>query len=420
MAEPIKNKRLNDLANAPTPQNTPATASSSFGSRVAQQPSVATIDEEEGALGLANNPALLSMIQGKLGTLIGRPSGYIESLPVAVKNRITGLKGVQAEQAKLEAQFQEELLELEKKYAQKYQPLYERRAKIVNGAAEPTEEEVELGKQMESDLNEDEEEEEGARIEELDKEEEEEEEEEEEKLAEDVKGIPEFWLNALRNMISIAEHITERDEEALRYLSDIRMNYLDRPGFQLVFEFAENEFFTNKTLTKTYYYQEETGYGGDFIYDHAEGEDIEWKSADKNLTVRIEKRKQRNKHTKATRTVEKTVPTESFFTFFYPPAPPSEESEDEKEEDVPEDIEHQLELDYTLGEEIKDKLIPRAVDWYTGEALEYENLNDFEEDDFLDEGSDEEDHDDEDDEDDDDEETAGQGGKKEPAECNQS
>ena len=72
------------------------------------------------------------------------------------------------------------------------------------------------------------------------------------------------------------------------------MEYLDRPGFRLIFEFSENEFFTNKTITKTYYYQEESGYGGDFIYDHAEGDKIDWK-ADKDLTVRIESKKQRNK-----------------------------------------------------------------------------------------------------------------------------
>jgi nucleosome assembly protein 1-like 1 len=62
------------------------------------------------------NPALVSMIQGKLGTLVGRSSGYIESLPAPVKRRLTGLKGLQAEYSKLELKFQEEILELEKKY----------------------------------------------------------------------------------------------------------------------------------------------------------------------------------------------------------------------------------------------------------------------------------------------------------------
>ena len=97
----------------------------------------------------------------------------------------------------------------------------------------------------------------------------------EETTSSDVKGIPEFWLSAMKNQISLAEMITDRDEAALKDLTDVRMEYLDKPGFRLIFEFAENEFFTNKAITKTYFYQNESGYGGDFIYDHAEGDKID-------------------------------------------------------------------------------------------------------------------------------------------------
>lgn len=117
---------------------------------------------------------------------------------------------------------------------------------------------------------------------------------EESTSTEEMKGIPEFWLSAMKNSISLAELITARDEEALRSLTDIRMEYLDRPGFKLVFEFAPNDFLSNKTISKTYFYREENGYGGDFIYDHAEGDKIDWK-AGKDLTVRVESKKQRNK-----------------------------------------------------------------------------------------------------------------------------
>lgn len=56
-----------------------------------------------------------------------------------------------------------------------------------------------------------------------------------------------------------------------------------------------------------------------------------------------------------------------------------------------------------MGEDIKEKLIPRAIDWFTGEALQFEQgLDDFDEDDFEDE--DDEDDDDDRDEDDEDEE----------------
>lgn len=104
--------------------------------------------------------------------------------------------------------------------------------------------------------------------------------------------------------------------------------------------------------------------------------------------------------TKQTRVVKKTVPTESFFNFFSPPQAPTDEDDD----DTASDIEERLELDYQLGEDIKEKLIPRAVDWFTGEALQFEEMeddDDMEEHDFEDDDDEEdddlsEDHDDED------------------------
>jgi nucleosome assembly protein 1-like 1 len=338
------------------------------------------------------------MMQQKLGSLIGRSSGYVESLPASVRRRVAGLKGVQKEHSKLEAQFQEEVLELEKKYFLKFTPLYQKRAKIVNGSTDPTEDEVKAGEESDEENDQA-----------MD------EEKPEEASGEDLKGIPEFWLSAMKNQVSLAEMITERDDKALKHLTDIRMEYLEKPGFRLIFEFAENEFFSNTTLSKTYFYQEENGYGGDFIYDHAEGQKIEWK-AGQDLTVRIESKKQRNKNTKQTRVVRKTVPCESFFNFFQPPTPPADD------ESGTSDIEERLELDYQLGEDIKEKLIPRAVDWFTGEALQFEQLDDFDEPEFEDEDDEDEDlsEDRDDDEDDSDDENDDSKPKQEAAECKQS
>ncbi|CAG8698128.1 7666_t:CDS:10, partial [Funneliformis caledonium] len=303
------------------------------------------------------NPQLVSLLQGKLGQLIGKSSGYIENLPEDVKARINSLKYYQAEHAKLEAKFQEEILALEKKYLELYRPLYETRSKIVRGEREPTVEEVQAGVK-------------------LDEEEQTKEEEnvvnEENKVQEiiegPVKGIPEFWLTSMKNLITIEEIITERDEDALKHLIDIRMSYLEKPGFRLDFEFEENPYFTNTLLTKTYYYQEEPGYGGDFVYDHAEGTPINWKEG-KDLTVTVETKRQKRKGTKETRVVKTTVPAESFFQFFNPPTELEEDNDD-----LDDNIDERLEMDYQIGEDIKEKLIPRAIDWYTGKALKYEEI----------------------------------------------
>ena len=139
------------------------------------------------------------MIQGKLGSLIGRSSGYIESLPVPVRRRVAGLKGIQKEHAKFEAEFQEEVLQLEKKYFAKFTPLYQKRAAIVNGVAEPSETEILTGQQGEraGDPSE-------------------RDEEQESKVADTsetvISGIHEFWLSAMKNQVSLAEMITDRDE----------------------------------------------------------------------------------------------------------------------------------------------------------------------------------------------------------------
>ena len=102
--------------------------------------------------------------------------------------------------------------------------------------------------------------------------------------------------------------------------------------------------------------------------------------------------------TKQVRTVKRTVPTDSFFNFFSPPKAP--EADDDA--DITSDIEDRLELDYQLGEDIKEKLIPRAIDWFTGEALQYEELEDLDEGDF-DEDDDEDDEDQSDDREEDEE-----------------
>jgi len=201
-------------------------------------------------------------------------------------------------------------------------------------------------------------------------------------------GIPEFWLTALRNHVALSEIITDRDAGALKHLTDIRCSYLPstdpKPGFKLSFYFTPNEFFENEVLEKTYIYQEEVGYSGDFVYDKAIGTEIKWKE-DKDLTKEFEIKKQRNKNTNRTRLVRKARPAESFFNFFSPPEPPAEDAieNDEIEAEELEELEEKLEFDYQLGEDIKEKIIPKAVDYFTGKALEFEAMDD-DDDDFED------------------------------------
>ncbi|KAJ3289945.1 nucleosome assembly protein [Rhizoclosmatium globosum] len=315
----------------------------------------------------------------------------LQDLPSDVKRRVNALRNIQDKHSALEAQFREEVLALEKKYLTKHQPLFDQRAKIVAGDIEPSDAEA----KREPDEDEDEDAVDVSKP--VDK---------------PTKGIPEFWLTALKTNAEIGELITEKDEEALKALKNIKYSYLpDNPGFKLEFFFSENDFFTNKKLEKTYYLinSPDASYG-DVVYDRAEGTKIDWKE-DKDLSVTVEIKTQRHKTTNKTRTVKKTVPAPTFFSFFNPPKPPSE---DDDEEDIDEDIDQKLEMDYEIGETIKEKIIPHAVDWFTGKALQYEDNEDY------DEFDEDEDFDGEEGEDDDDEEGGAPGAEGEkPAECKQ-
>jgi hypothetical protein len=86
----------------------------------------------------------------------------------------------------------------------------------------------------------------------------------------------------------------------LKHLTDIQISYLPSSepalGYKLSFVFSPNDYFENSVLEKTYIYQKEVGYAGDFIYERALGTDIKWKE-DKDLTKVVEVKKQRNKST---------------------------------------------------------------------------------------------------------------------------
>ncbi|KAI9352534.1 nucleosome assembly protein [Zopfochytrium polystomum] len=309
--------------------------------------------------------------------------GPLPVLSAEVKKRVNALLNLQDKHDAIVAKFREEVIALEKKYLTQYQPLFEKRSEIVVGNVEPSDEEAHREKV------EGEEEEEAAPA-----------------SSEPVKGIPGFWLTALQNHPMIASQIHDRDEDALKSLTNITYSYLEgNPGFKLVFTFKENDYFSNTTLEKSYFLENgPVSATGDIMYDHAEGTKIDWKEG-KDLSVTIEIKKQRHKASNKTRTVKKVVPAETFFNFFSPPKPPANE-----EEEVDDDLDEKLEMDYEIGDLIKEKIIPNAVHWFTGDALEGEDFDD--EDDEGDEGE----LDDEEGEDDD--EVEGEGGEK-PQECKQ-
>ncbi|CAN7047630.1 unnamed protein product [Brassica rapa subsp. trilocularis] len=323
------------------------------------------------ALNEEDRAGLVNALKDKLQNLAGQHSDVLENLTPAVRKRVEVLRKIQNQHDEIEAKFFEERAALEAKYQKLYQPFYTKRCEIVTGVVEveglPEEVKTEQGA---------------------------------DKAAQE-KGVPDFWLIALKNNEITAEEITERDEGALKYLKDIKWNRVEEPkGFKLEFFFDENPYFKNTVLTKTYHMIDED----EPILEKAIGTEIEWYPG-KCLTQKILKKKPK-KGSKNTKPITKTEDCESFFNFFSPPQVP--EDEDDLDDDMADELQGQMEHDYDIGSTIKEKIISHAVSWFTGEAVDPDDLEmDEDDDDEIDEDDEEDEDDDEDDdedEDDDDEE----------------
>ncbi|GJR32087.1 putative reverse transcriptase domain-containing protein [Tanacetum coccineum] len=276
----------------------------------------------------------------------------------------------QSEHDELDAKFFDERAALEEKNQKLYAPLYSKRYDIVTGAVEVD------GAKEEDAMDQTPPQEKKFEIQSL-------------KSAFVIfyifaaKGVPEFWLTAMKNNKIMAEEWCRMD---------------DPKGFKLEFFFDNNPFFTNSVLTKVYHMIDDD----EPILEKAIGTTIEWLPG-KCLTQKILKKKPK-KVSKNPKPITKTEDCESFFNFFSPPEVPEDEAEE---------LQNQMEQDYDVGSTIRDKIIPHAVSWFTGEANEGdfgvfddeddEVNEDDEDDDEIEEDEEEDDEDDEDEEEDDEE-----------------
>merc|ERR1712010_19566 len=130
--------------------------------------------------------------------------------------------------------------------------------------------------------------------------------------------------------------------------------------------------FTNSVLTKQYDMKCLPDPEDPFSFEGPEifkcvGCPIDWLPG-KNLTVKQVKKKQKHKSKGSVRTVTKQVKADSFFNFFDPPAVP-----DDPNAEVDEDTQALLTADFEIGHYIRERIVPRAVLFFTGEALEDES-----------------------------------------------
>jgi len=183
-----------------------------------------------------------------------------------------------------------------------------------------------------------------------------------------IREIPEFWLKAFLNHEMLADLLDEEDQNAFKFLKELNVEDFDdvKSGFKISLTFDNNPYFKNKTLSKTFQYDE----AGILTVAPTK---IEWKEG-MDLTKREKATKEGNKRTQESE-------SESFFNWF------SEEDQD-----------------LELGELIKEELWPNPGKFYHG--LDEEEELEGEEEEAEVEGEEEGD----------DEEGEGEGGEEEAEE----
>ncbi|EEA06612.1 nucleosome assembly protein, putative [Cryptosporidium muris RN66] len=222
-------------------------------------------------------------------------------------------------------------------------------------------------------------------------------------------GLPQFWVIAMKNSRMLGSAIELYDIPILSYLVDITYEWTDelQAGFTLNFTFKPNSYFEGTSISKTYVMVQLDE--DEPLLSNTTVSPILWKQG-KDPTQEVVTRRQRHKQTKEIRMITETITRESFFNFFKPLDVPTDDKLEKMDRYDVMELEAAIETDYEMGVFIRDKLIPYAVHWFTGEAIdEDDEADEDDEGDIL--NIDDDDNDDDDDDDDDDNNNDDNGGK---------
>ncbi|KAF9892784.1 nucleosome assembly [Aspergillus nanangensis] len=175
-------------------------------------------------------------------------------------------------------------------------------------------------------------------------------------------GVPKFWLRAMCNHHKLQGMVRKFEFHALAFLKDIRVDYLDETDYVLSFHFRENDFFTNREIHKGFYFREWKGNKGEpKVLFEARGSPIEWKDGygEKRLEDDSDTREwvSSSRHKFKLRE-NRWMP---LFTWLSETVAADDKDQDSTAEALKEHL--------AAGEEFRDDLVPRAIDWYTGELF---------------------------------------------------
>ncbi|KAI3873427.1 hypothetical protein MKW98_008079 [Papaver atlanticum] len=270
-----------------------------------------------------------------LSLLLGRhayasPTDVLERLAPDIRKRVDVLRDIQTKHNDIKAEYFEKRAELEAEYQKLYQPLYKLRYYIVNDDVPEVDR---VTKEVE----------------------------ESDKQADVAEGVPNFWLNALKTNKPLAAKIGDWDEGSLKYLTDIKCCRIDTPkakGFNLDFYFHPNPYFKNAVLTKTYHYLIDDD---EPVFEKVIGTRIEWYLKQNDVPHKVNLKRRSN---------DMRMPPYYKFSFF------NFLDLRVRGEEAAEKLLEKMDKDYDIGSTIRDKIIPNAVAWFTGEATHLEYYED--------------------------------------------
>ncbi|ELK13218.1 Nucleosome assembly protein 1-like 4 [Pteropus alecto] len=188
------------------------------------------------------------------------------------------------------------------------------------------------------------------------------------KFYEEVHGLERKYAALYQPLFDKRREFVTGDVEPTDAESEWHSENEEEDKLAVKFHFEPNDYFTNSVLTKTYKMKSEPDKADPFSFEGPEivdcdGCTIDWKKG-KNVTVKTIKKKQKHKGRGTVRTIIKQVPNDSFFNFFNPLKASGDG------ESLDEDSEFTLASDFEIGHFFRERIVPRAVLYFTGEAIE--------------------------------------------------
>ena len=283
-------------------------------------------------------------------------------MPDPVKDRFKALKVLTDKLHALDEEEDIAYRAIERKYELLYQKVYEKRAALLKGDAQPAEETLAKFEETKAKLIDDQYESLEVPICDV------------KDIQNTVKGVSGFWLRAMLAHSNLSHEISEKDRPILAYLEDIKLTLHEQGfGFDLTFVFEQNSYFSPQELVKKFVMTKPN------VVEKCIGTPIEWAVG---CDPTKEKKKKKTKSGGKTKTTTTTVKCESFFNFFETveaaelgtkPPGQEEDSEDDEENKIGE----QMDQNFDMGNDIKDDIVPLALEYYLG-VIEKEDSDDDE------------------------------------------